>query len=843
MKRKINLASSFFCTTLLMSTSFATEAVPDIVIPSGETSAVLDEVSESYLKIINSCIDEYGFDPSMDLNVSETGLATSKLIDFDNNGTPELYLLIVTGAENLEGLPYGNKIIREEIWVYSDGPFLIWQNDNEHYPGGTAMRSNETSIISHGNTTLLMDYDMLTHNSGSHVEINLRSFRNISSYSQDNLSVNYISHAWMYDDFESDMVELTWQVNEDIWVENHSRESEIMDNITNPEYLLTYFSQDYDYQTVESLYMYNNALYWENSHCIEQLESGETGTQDYFGFPAIFDNESLYSSIKKDLGTEIGGEILLIFHVTDGLYYVVCEVSGKQYGCLVYEYLGDGQITFGIYEKSNSNMSQSYLNGLVSQFFNEPNIEFDYSVLPNFTTQEEFSQYLDEVLSHVRGKTLNEQGKQEIVLYIELVLAQMGAVNFSAEENQLHLESTTFSTAMTRMKSMETKFLEVLGKHQVELNQTPKKTLQVYTQNMDLSQSMNLLFHDSLLEFWEDLSLRVNISGTSYGVEVEDLPTLLEGTESFSVMLERLSSQSLLVEFFDEMGQRIDRINAPVVITLPADSSLDTAFLSYDGVEDNWGGQWDGQNKTISLSVPISGELTVKKSDLNISDIDHLTSEMQESIEFMVSKGYFYLYDHEFLSHNSMSRYAFAQALVGMFFALDRNLTTSFHDVPLDSNFYPYVASAQEKNLVTGFEDGRYGGDEMITHEQILSMIARTMFEVKGCPYPTATPLADEMNVVDWAKTAIEMCYEQGILLQEEDVPRDEEISRGRASLYLYRLFNMLYEPSPIPYSVEFVATEDVLGKIYEVSAMVTGGWAFLYAGIWAGLAERKKKR
>ena len=77
----------------------------------------------------------------------------------------------------------------------------------------------------------------------------------------------------------------------------------------------------------------------------------------------------------------------------------------------------------------------------------------------------------------------------------------------------------------------------------------------------------------------------------------------------------------------------------------------------------------------------------------------------------MVSKGYFSLEDGKFLPREPLNRYAFSEALVGMFFALDRDAQTAFTDVPADSPYYPYVASGEQSRILEGFDDGTFRGE------------------------------------------------------------------------------------------------------------------------------------
>ncbi len=114
---------------------------------------------------------------------------------------------------------------------------------------------------------------------------------------------------------------------------------------------------------------------------------------------------------------------------------------------------------------------------------------------------------------------------------------------------------------------------------------------------------------------------------------------------------------------------------------MPADSELATVFVNYKNGSDNWGGQYNSASGSIEFSTRYSGEYNILEDEISISDIGNLTEKQQEAIGFMVSKGYFDLEGDKFNGQASLNRYDFTTAIVKMFFALDRELETSFTDV------------------------------------------------------------------------------------------------------------------------------------------------------------------
>ena len=168
-------------------------------------------------------------------------------------------------------------------------------------------------------------------------------------------------------------------------------------------------------------------------------------------------------------------------------------------------------------------------------------------------------------------------------------------------------------------------------------------------------------------------------------------------------------------------------------------------LASYESGSDNWGGQYDSINRTIEFTTPYSGTYEVIENAAEIVDLADCDEQTAAAIRFMVSKGYFSVDDAgNFDPNGTLNRYTFAEALVRMFFALDRSLTTSFTDVPQDSPYYAYVASGEQDDIIEGFEDGTFRGETDVMREQVIALCSRTLADKKGYSYPAAPPTDDD---------------------------------------------------------------------------------------------------
>ena len=257
----------------------------------------------------------------------------------------------------------------------------------------------------------------------------------------------------------------------------------------------------------------------------------------------------------------------------------------------------------------------------------------------------------------------------------------------------------------------------------------------------------------------------------------------------------------------------IDQLEQTITFAFPAQNEFTTVEAAYDGESQNWGGQYDGVSGNISFGTKYSGSCQIIDNRVNIKDISHLTSREQSAIKFMVSKGYLNLENDYFYPEASFSRYEFAQALVKMFFALDKSLETSFKDIPEDSEYYAYVASGETYDIIKGFVDQTFRGENNISKEQVISLCARTIAEQKGYVYPEHIEdyikFADESEIAKWAVEDIALAVQSGLITNGGNLLPKTEITKAESAKVLYELFMLFYETSP--------------GEVIEVSPVQKG--------------------
>lgn len=182
MKRLLSsiLASSLILSSL--SLSFATETTqtnpPEEILQQITTqtlsSSLSPEVAAAYVGVIETIIAIYGDDPVLAVWEPdyEKGLISTKLVNFNNDGSPELYVFYTPIAED------GNRIYREEFWGFHDNKVeKLYTNDKETN-WSTAVRDTGTYLTSYEGRTVWVRYYSLFHRGHQYYDVKIYEYEN-----------------------------------------------------------------------------------------------------------------------------------------------------------------------------------------------------------------------------------------------------------------------------------------------------------------------------------------------------------------------------------------------------------------------------------------------------------------------------------------------------------------------------------------------------------------------------------------------------------------------------------------------------------------------------------------
>ncbi len=154
--------------------------------------------------------------------------------------------------------------------------------------------------------------------------------------------------------------------------------------------------------------------------------------------------------------------------------------------------------------------------------------------------------------------------------------------------------------------------------------------------------------------------------------------------------------------------------------------------------------------------------------------------------------------DGKFRPDSTLSRYEFAEAFVKIFYEYDPELKTSFPDVPKDSEYYHYVASGEAIDVIKGYEDGTFKGNNDVLKEEVIALCSRILKEQKGYSEPENNSdylhFDDNDSLSDWSLGEIALAVREALIEDGGTLAPLSAISRRESALILYRLYMLLYD-------------------------------------------------
>jgi len=125
----------------------------------------------------------------------------------------------------------------------------------------------------------------------------------------------------------------------------------------------------------------------------------------------------------------------------------------------------------------------------------------------------------------------------------------------------------------------------------------------------------------------------------------------------------------------------------------------------------------------------------------------------------------------------------------------------SFEDVPENAWYRGEVGAAVKAGLVTGYDATHFGPEDLVTREQMATMIARAMKFEKAASYPpaevvesTLRAFEDQLNIASWAREGSALMVKQGIIkgrTPTEFAPKGKA-TRAESTVMLKRLLDKL---------------------------------------------------
>lgn len=573
----------------------------------------------------------------------------------------------------------------------------------------------------------------------------------------------------------------------------------------------------------------------------------EAATFPVYAFPQADETDGYYQDVARAVSGR--GTLQAVYRLLEDLYYVLLENQGAYTGAVVRGVTRNGKPVWEISREDGEPAEESALEALLNRLLSSSNLTLDFGKLRGSPAAAELTAYLRELLENYDGLSPNDAAKTGLAAFLDNAVPAVASGSVSGPYNRLTLDRTLVSQLADTAKNVWNDLSSVLNSSGVALNKTVTPRARLLWQDVDPDQACQLTVDNSLVSGLNGADLQVLLGSANRYIQLssDSLRRLTDDLETFSIQFSQMAGNTYSISFLDRDGQVLDSLPSPVTLGLPAPSMTSTIMASYAGGSDNWGGQYDEASGVLAFETRYSGQYEVLENNIRIDDITDLSEESQAAIRFLVSKGYLTLDgDGQFNPQLPVTRYDFTRTLVSMFFALDRSLTVSFTDVPEDSGYYDYVASAEANQLVQGVTDTTFAGEMDLSVEQMLTLTGRTLAEQKGYTVPAdagqyLSAFEDGAAVSDWARLHSALSVREGLWERGGTLEPQRDITREQAALVLYRLFLRLYEVPPV--ALDLPPKSEAAEPDNNGAAIIAAGAAGIAVGAGVAVMISKKRK
>lgn len=212
----------------------------------------------------------------------------------------------------------------------------------------------------------------------------------------------------------------------------------------------------------------------------------------------------------------------------------------------------------------------------------------------------------------------------------------------------------------------------------------------------------------------------------------------------------------------------------------------DTPIIIVPGVGGTGGGSG------ASISSPPSPQVTPTPSTTTEFKDVPSTHWAYPYVTELASKSIINGYDdNTFRPGNNVTRAEFVKMIIGATGMLTANAECSFADVPADAWYYEYVASAYEKEIVSGIDDTTFGASANITRQDVAVIAARILTRLTGKTADgTESTLTDFDTISDYAQDSVKLLNGMGIINGFDDgsFRSHDALTRAEAATIISKL-------------------------------------------------------
>lgn len=483
------------------------------------------------------------------------------------------------------------------------------------------------------------------------------------------------------------------------------------------------------------------------------------------------------NEIASAISGELAGEVGEIYELSENTYYVVIYLNNRAAGGAIVSYVETNEGNpYNVVSKSDKNLSEDDVNSLLE----DPYLRLNYSPSLSDDTA------------------------------IEDAINSAAETELEARDNQIGLDKNNLLDAALSGNAEKDKLGGIFG-----LSEDVNVMLSVRCRHVDLTKPVKITIDKSVEEMIGKagyLQIILNDNRHCIRFTSDQIKELCKQYGTVSIKLQAENNRIYNISFWGPNGKEAEALFGDVVFILPADSESSYVYANYSGGNtyaegsENRGGSFDPVEKTISFSVSHSGRYELMGTDTALFDVDGLDEETRKACEFVAAMGFIPAgEDGNYKPYKDLTRGEFVKALGRMFFTTDKTQQAGFKDIDTDDELYEYIAAGHAENVVLGVAGDNFGGNNIITVEELLTMAGKTMVlkddgknvsSINDAAVKFSIPLifADSKDLSWFAVDPVKTLILFDILPLEGRLQPQNPASRSYAALILHRMYKQVYQ-------------------------------------------------
>lgn len=599
---------------------------------------------------------------------------------------------------------------------------------------------------------------------------------------------------------------------------------------------------------------------------IKSAEEKSSAITDFIGRHTLFaalsdDTESFNYNKREEIKNQVAKGAFLCFDKISYIrdtnifvqFYQISENSkliipeNKMFACLSESEDGTVKIF-----KSEKEIDLEFLSGLLSTDYIASNIFVDYGKVGSFLSFDEHMSYLNNLVSE-SGSIANENGKKEILDYVEYAVNKSSRTKLKSKKNVCTVDSYAVSMISEYALSCMEKMSSVCESNGICENPDLISVPELVCSDIDLSQPVRIEFKAGVAESLAGVSGLKIMLDNSHGLylSTENILALENSVDSFCIEITHKPGK-ISVTFADRNNNIISKLKTPVSFILPAENRFSSVTRTTKSGTKIIGGVYDALNKAVQFKTSVSGTYEVVKGDFTINDINNISDKSQEAVYFTVSTGALSLENNKFRPNSALSKNEFIKALITLFYEINPNATSSFEDVSKEHEYYQYIASAEELGLISSGEDAKFNGDDAVSREDLISLCGRTLVKSGKYSYPEKEdeklPYNDKGRISSAARADVAVALDAGIIEETKYFSPQKKLSKKDCAEILYNTYMAMFDAPTVTTSSNIqkkpaVETEKKTDWELYAALIILSAMVLLFIGyIIRKIVKRRRK-